>query len=268
MMESRMPKCFRFLIITAMPVAFISCEKKSSSSEGAKKTDEVGKAINEVTDMYARQFEGEADLESDNDTLNRAIEVARKAEQSSTGQKAANHMVLRHWLTLMRDHNLEQAENTGLVQAATDYEKTNNIEDIDASSKKIHEAIKFNNRVIQKTKTAWMTQLRELAGAEGMDNKMVTKAVSDISNSFSSIKPDLFIVRQKDHEIYEEILKQHTILKNAFGKWKWDSEKSEPVFDEEATQKAFEQTHKAIGKAIDEQDAAQARILAIQQAAG
>ncbi len=265
MMKSSMPKWFIILIFGATPLVFVSCKEKPQKNNEANEPDEVSRSINEVTDMYARQIEGEGDLQSDNDTLTRAIEAARQAEMSSTGQKAANHMVLRHWLTLMRDQNLAQVEHQALIQEGSFYEKVTTAEEIDALSQKIHKYLEYNQEVQQKTKTGWMLQLKELAEADGQDSKHVAKSLGEISSSFNLIKAQLLIIRQKDDEMCHAILNQHKVLKQAIGSWKWDKEKAIPVFDSPETQEEFNLTDQAIRKAIKEQNEAQAKVLAIQQ---
>lgn len=252
-------KLLRFFLIGGV-CAVASCER-ASDKERARALQE---AADEFREEARKDLEGDGlnvDTPVDYTKLNEALD--RAGESSSGQEKLAMELAkfsLKHMTEIMAPLS---AASAGLREAL-DYSGVEGVEDLDVLSEKVRGYRAVNAEVKVAFGSDLYGVLGDYADKIGLEGKTRADFFEGFKSKFERQGPLLQRVRDLDDELCGTILRQHEILKGAFGKWKWSEDVGGIEISDDGVLAEYNATLEEINRTAAAQEQTQREILNIR----
>ena len=210
------------------PLLFVSSCKDKQAQEDA--LEELSDASDKLKNDYAKQLKEGGAAEHDPAALDDLVTATKKLEASASGDEAKSIKVMRIFMESVQTDSTNLANAQGDLTAALDYSQVKEASDIDALSEKVKTYQKLNTGLMTKVKSGWLEELNTNLDKEGVSATTKNLTIQGFNAQMNPQKPHLITIREADEQLCSAILKQHQILKDNFGKWKWNASAGAPEF--------------------------------------
>lgn len=252
------------LIINLPLLGLTSCKQVQKQQKAQEAEKELHESLAHFKKSQSDSYEKTGEISSDKGATDKLIQAAKKMEESGVKSKAAEGASVRIWMNLMTQEEAILTKGADHIAVGSDYSKIKKKEDIAKMSAAVRKYEAINQATIKGINGGWFQEVEDKMNDEEISSTLIKRNIVSLKSGFNKIKPNLLLIRKTDLALCAGLLEQHAVLTESYGKWVWDAGEEVPSFTEDAEDAHLDRYNNAaekIQKAVDEQTAAQRKLI-------